>query len=106
MSMKQQSELVRDLTEPGWREREAARDRALRAAFEPRGSAADLLRRCLAWVGRECTSASEAAELNALQDEVRRVLAGPSCGCREGECESKPTGCRMAEEVKPGSGAQ
>lgn len=23
----------------------------------------------------------------------------PACGCREGECESKPTGCRMAAEV-------
>jgi len=21
------------------------------------------------------------------------------CGCREGECESKPTGCRMADEI-------
>ena len=28
------------------------------------------------------------------------------CGCQLGTCESKPTGCRMAEEVKPGSGAQ
>lgn len=26
-----------------------------------------------------------------------RVPVG--CGCREGECESKPTGCRMADEI-------
>ena len=32
--------------------------------------------------------------------------AAKGCGCREGECESKPEGCRMAEEAKPGSGAQ
>ena len=35
---------------------------------------------------------------------ANRVPAG--CDCRNGECESKPAGCRMAEEVKPGSGAQ
>jgi hypothetical protein len=33
-------------------------------------------------------------------------MAARSCGCQLGTCESKPTGCRMAEEVKPGSGAQ
>ena len=32
--------------------------------------------------------------------------AAQSCGCQPGTCESKPTGCRMVEEVKPGSGAQ
>jgi hypothetical protein len=33
-------------------------------------------------------------------------VAATPCGCQQGTCESKPTGCRMAEEVKPGSGAQ
>ena len=28
-----------------------------------------------------------------------RVPAVAQCGCREGECESKPTGCRMAHEI-------
>ena len=28
-----------------------------------------------------------------------RVPAVAACGCREGECESKPTGCRMAGEI-------
>lgn len=32
--------------------------------------------------------------------------AAQTCGCQPGTCESKPIGCRMAEEVKPGSGAQ
>ena len=27
------------------------------------------------------------------------VPAVVPCGCREGECESKPTGCRMADEI-------
>ena len=33
-------------------------------------------------------------------------MAAQGCGCRPGTCESKTTGCRMAEEVNPGSGAQ
>ena len=50
--------------------------------------------------------------LTALQDEDKRARAGleralaglamtatAGCGCREGTCESKPAGCRMAAEV-------
>ncbi len=50
--------------------------------------------------------------LTALQEEDKRARAGlaralaglamtarPACGCREGTCESKPAGCRMAAEV-------
>lgn len=33
-------------------------------------------------------------------------MAAQGCGCAPGTCESKPQGCRMAEEVKAGSGAQ
>jgi hypothetical protein len=44
-------------------------------------------------------------ELGAMvMNLADRMPAG--CGCREGECESKPAGCRMTEEVKLGSGAQ
>jgi hypothetical protein len=28
------------------------------------------------------------------------LAATPACGCRISECESKPAGCRMAEEVR------
>jgi hypothetical protein len=34
--VKQQSELVRDLTEPGWREREAEMERKFKEAIAPR----------------------------------------------------------------------
>ena len=50
--------------------------------------------------------------LAALQDDDKRARAGleralaglamtapAGCGCREGTCESKPAGCRMAAEV-------
>ena len=44
--------------------------------------------------------------LQEAADEIDRLSAGrqaeaqqPACGCREGTCESKPAGCRMAAEV-------
>ena len=39
----------------------------------------------------------------AINEAVTKVRG---CGCSLGTCESKPTGCRMADEVKPHSGAQ
>ncbi len=40
------------------------------------------------------------AELGAMVLNLAdRVPAVVPCGCREGECESKPTGCRMADEI-------
>lgn len=40
------------------------------------------------------------AELGAMVLNLAdRVPAVAQCGCREGECESKPTGCRMAHEI-------
>jgi len=39
MTTKKQSDLARDLTEPGWREREAKREAALLAAVPARRSA-------------------------------------------------------------------
>ena len=32
-------------------------------------------------------------------EAAERERASNLCGCREGECESKPTGCRMAAEI-------
>ena len=32
-------------------------------------------------------------------EAAERERAATMCGCREGECESKPTGCRMAAEI-------
>ena len=40
------------------------------------------------------------AELGAMVLNLAdRVPTAQPCGCRAGECESKPTGCRMAAEV-------
>lgn len=39
-------------------------------------------------------------DLGNNADAVQPVKpAAQSCGCRTGECESKPTGCRMAREI-------
>lgn len=32
-------------------------------------------------------------------EAAERERAAKMCGCREGECESKPNGCRMADEI-------
>lgn len=32
-------------------------------------------------------------------DADLHLMEETACGCREGECESKPDGCRMADEV-------
>jgi len=32
-------------------------------------------------------------------EAAERERAAKTCGCRGGECESKPTGCRMAAEI-------
>lgn len=64
-----------------------------RAAYEAR----KLLRHLL-------TKEQRGQAVNEALTKVHK--AARDCGCRAGECESKPTGCRMAEEVKPGSGAQ
>jgi len=61
---KVQSEFLRDLFDPGWREREA-----------------EIVAKFLAFIPMRC-------------------------GCKLGTCESKSEGCRMCEEIKPGSGAQ
>lgn len=45
------------------------------------------------------------AETDAAINDARKAAA-QGCGCQPGTCESKPTGCRMAEEVKLGSGVQ
>ena len=34
------------------------------------------------------------------------ALIPERCGCQPGTCQSKPDGCRMREEIKPGSGEQ
>ena len=34
------------------------------------------------------------------------ALIPERCGCKFGTCQSRPEGCRMCEEIKPGSGAQ
>lgn len=81
----------------------------------------------LGWGNREALyPASHVRAVMAHDDaEGERVFHGPyrtkwdaedaitewvsqqkASGCRLGECESKPTGCRMAEEVKPDGGAQ
>jgi hypothetical protein len=41
-------------------------------------------------------------------DAMQKELGHRSnvCGCVLGTCQSKAVGCRMREEVKPGSGAQ
>lgn len=36
---------------------------------------------------------------DAITEWVRQQKAG-GCGCRLGECESEPAGCRMAEEAR------
>ena len=38
-------------------------------------------------------------------DKAKRGGWIDACGCQLGTCESKLTGCRMADEVKPGSGS-
>jgi len=42
--------------------------------------------------------------IDAMQKELGH--RHNACGCVLGTCQSKATGCRMREEVKPGSGAQ
>lgn len=46
----------------------------------------------------------EPLTMGALIEHIKARAAAiaassSACGCREGECESKPTGCRMAAEV-------
>lgn len=57
------------------------------------------------WIECLACGASTNARVSAMDDckplllEQWNKRVPPACGCREGECESKPAGCRMAAEV-------
>lgn len=57
------------------------------------------------WIECLACGASTNARVTAMDDckplllEQWNKRVPPACGCREGECESKPAGCRMAAEV-------
>jgi hypothetical protein len=55
--------------------------------------------------GADAFFAAKAEYDAATQSFDDAFAAEAACGCREGECESKPAGCRMAEEVKNGTAA-
>jgi hypothetical protein len=65
-----------------------------RAAYEARKVLRELL-----------TKEQRGQAINEAVAKVHEAVRG--CGCREGECESKADSrCRMADEIKPSSGAQ
>ena len=39
-----------------------------------------------------------------LRGAFKAGIKEAACGCRIGECESKPTGCRMVDEIRSGEG--
>lgn len=49
-------------------------------------------------VGERYTNAGQQV-LDAIDHLRVAISQQPACGCREGTCESKPAGCRMAAEV-------
>jgi hypothetical protein len=79
--------------------------------FKTHREALDKLRaECDAWLSLNFLERGRLHErLTALQekDKIARAglqhaqagLAQTGCGCRDGTCESKPSGCRMAAEV-------
>jgi DnaJ-class molecular chaperone len=100
--------------ERGWQEKIAARTARrlqanLRRAAEVAGCAPPADTECPRCHGRGWNDEWKAVSGHYMGGEVFRVQCDAcegkgmadttACGCREGTCEGKPTGCRMAAEV-------